>query len=118
VEVRDGDPARYGGKGVRRVVGHVNEEIWQALAGRTFADLAELDRVLVELDGTPTKARLARTRSSGCRWAAARAFAALAGEPLWPYLTPAGVRYGCRCRTSTWSTAGRTHRTRWTFRSS
>jgi enolase len=91
VELRDGDPARYGGKGVLRAVGHVNGEINQALAGRTFADLAELDRVLIELDGTDTKARLGANAIVGVSMAAARGFAALAGQPLWRYLTPAGV---------------------------
>ena len=62
VELRDGDPARFGGKGVRTAVGNVNGEIAEALTGRRFADLAELDRVLIDLDGTATKSRLGRQR--------------------------------------------------------
>jgi len=91
VELRDGDPARYGGKGVLRAVGHVNGEISQALVGRTFTDLAELDRTLIELDGTDTKSRLGANAIVGVSMAAARAFAVAAGLSLWRYLTPAGV---------------------------
>jgi enolase len=91
VELRDGDPARYGGKGVLRAVGHVNGEISQALVGRTFTDLAELDRTLIELDGTDTKSRLGANAIVGVSMAAARAFAAAAGLSLWRYLTPTGV---------------------------
>jgi len=91
VELRDDDPARYGGKGVLRAVSHVNGEINQALAGRSFGDLAELDRTLIELDGTETKSRLGANAIVGVSMAAARAFATVAGVPLWRYLTPAGV---------------------------
>jgi enolase len=91
VELRDGDPARYGGKGVLRAVGNVNGEINDALTGRTFADLAEVDRALIELDGTPTKSRLGANAIVGVSMAAARAFAAAAGVALWRYLTPDGV---------------------------
>jgi enolase len=76
VELRDGDPARYGGKGVLRAVGNVNGEINDALTGRTFADLAEVDRALIELDGTPTKSRLGANAIVGVSMAAARASAA------------------------------------------
>jgi enolase len=91
VELRDGDPARFGGRGVRTAVGNVNGEIRQALTGRGFADLAELDRTLIELDGTATKSRLGANAIVGVSMAAARAFAAQAGVDLWRYLTPAGV---------------------------
>ncbi len=91
VELRDGDPARYGGKGVLRAVGHVNGEINQALTGRSFADLAEVDKALIDLDGTPTKARLGANAIVGVSMAGARAFAATAAVPLWRYLTPDGV---------------------------
>jgi len=91
VELRDGDPARYGGKGVLRAVGNVAGEINQALTGRTFADLAEVDQQLIDLDGTDTKARLGANAIIGVSMAAARAFAAVAGVPLWRYLTPDGV---------------------------
>jgi enolase len=91
VELRDGDPARYGGSGVLRAVGNVNGEIGEALVGRTFTDLAELDRRLIELDGTDSKARLGANAIVGVSMAAARAFAGVARQPLWRYLTPTGV---------------------------
>jgi len=91
VELRDGDPARFGGKGVLTAVGHVNGEIHQALTGRTFTDLAQLDQVLIDLDATATKSRLGANAIVGVSMAAARAFAAQAGVDLWRYLTPDGV---------------------------
>jgi enolase len=91
VELRDGDPARFGGKGVLHAVGHVNGEINQTLTARTFADLAELDRVLIDLDATSTKSRLGANAIVGVSMAAARAFAAQAGVDLWRYLAPEGV---------------------------
>jgi enolase len=91
VELRDGGTVRYGGLGVLSAVGNVNGPISAALTGRTFADLAELDQVLIDLDGTPNKAGLGANAIVGVSMAAARAFAAAAGSPLWRYLTPAGV---------------------------
>ena len=88
VELRDGDPARYGGKGVLGAVGNVNGEIADAISGRTFADIAELDRTLIELDGTENKARLGANATVGVSMAAARAMAASAGVPLWRALNP------------------------------
>ena len=58
VELRDGDKTRYGGKGVRKAVDGVNGEIFDALSGFDAADQRALDRTLIELDGTPNKARL------------------------------------------------------------
>ena len=91
VELRDGDPARYAGKGVATAVGHVNGEIAAALVGRGFADLAAVDAALVELDGTATKVRLGANAVVGVSMAAARAAAISAGVPLWRSLAPAGV---------------------------
>jgi enolase len=91
VELRDGDPARFGGKGVLGAVGAVNGEIAEALRGRTFADLAELDHTLIELDGTENKARLGANAIVGVSMAAARAIALAAGVPLWRSLNPEGV---------------------------
>lgn len=91
VELRDGDPARYGGGGVLQAVGHVNNEIADALRDREFADLAELDQALIDLDGTATKSRLGANALVGVSMAAARGFAVTAGLPLWQYLTPVGV---------------------------
>jgi enolase len=89
VELRDGDPARYSGNGVLNAVGNVNGEIADALRGRTFADLAELDRALIDLDGTPTKSRLGANAIVGVSMAAARLAAVSAGVPLWRALAPA-----------------------------
>src|SRR5674476_1535719 len=58
VELRDGDPERYGGKGVLTAVGNVNGELADALRGCSFASLAEVDQAMRDLDGTPTKSRL------------------------------------------------------------
>jgi len=73
VELRDGDPSRFGGKGVLKAVGAVNGEIAQAIIGRSFAELAELDEALIRLDGTPNKSRLGANAIVGVSIAAARA---------------------------------------------
>ncbi|MEU9279713.1 phosphopyruvate hydratase [Streptomyces sp. NPDC048341] len=86
VELRDGDTNRYNGQGVLTAVGHVNGEIAHALTGRTFASAAEIDRALIELDGTDTKSRLGANAIIGVSLAAARAEAALAGRELWQHL--------------------------------
>lgn len=89
VELRDGDPARYGGKGVTRAVSHVTGEIADLVRSRAWSSLGELDEALIELDGTPNKSRLGANAILGVSMAAARAFAG--GDPLWQYLTPHGV---------------------------
>ncbi|WP_329311117.1 phosphopyruvate hydratase [Streptomyces sp. NBC_01262] len=86
VELRDGDKTRYNGQGVLTAVGHVNGEIAQALTGRTFASAAEIDRALIELDGTDTKSRLGANAIIGVSLAASRTEAALAGRELWQHL--------------------------------
>ena len=91
VELRDGDAARYGGKGTERAVANVNGPIANALGDRSFEDLAELDGVLIELDGTEIKSNLGANAIVGVSMAAARAFAEADQVPLWRYLTPAGV---------------------------
>jgi enolase len=91
VELRDGNAARYGGKGTERAVANVNGPIADALAGRSFVDLAELDEVLIELDGTENKSNLGANAIVGVSMATARAFAAADQLPLWRYLTPTGV---------------------------
>ena len=83
VELRDGDPHRFAGQGVLKAAASVNEEIRERLAGRTFATLAELDRALIDLDGTENKSRLGANAIVGVSIAAARAFAEAAGVPLW-----------------------------------
>ncbi|HUB76182.1 MAG TPA: phosphopyruvate hydratase [Solirubrobacteraceae bacterium] len=85
VELRDGG-APYAGKGVSRAVANVNGEIAQALAGFDAADQEGLDRALIELDGTPNKARLGANALLGVSLAAAHATAAERGLPLWRHL--------------------------------
>jgi len=82
LELRDGDPRRYLGKGVRTAVAHVNTEIAAALAGHPL-DQRAIDSRLTALDGTPTKSRLGANAILGVSMAAARAAAAAAGEPLY-----------------------------------
>ncbi|OGI41786.1 MAG: phosphopyruvate hydratase [Candidatus Muproteobacteria bacterium RBG_16_64_11] len=86
VELRDHDPKRYGGKGVRRACGNVTGEIRAALLGRDVRDQAAIDRAMIELDGTPTKERLGANAILAVSLAAARAAAAAAGLPLYRYL--------------------------------
>ncbi|MBI3399934.1 MAG: phosphopyruvate hydratase [Acidobacteria bacterium] len=85
LELRDGDKARYGGKGVRSAVAHVNGEIAAALTGRTF-DQRGLDAALIGLDGTPTKSRLGANALLGVSMAAVRAEAAAARVPLYRHI--------------------------------
>ncbi len=86
VELRDGDPAAFLGKGVTKAVANVNGELAAALAGVDAADQQALDRRLVELDGTPTKSRLGANAILGCSLAAAKAAAADAEVPLYRWL--------------------------------
>ena len=90
VELRDHDD-RYGGRGVRHAVANVNGPIADAVTGRDFGSLQEVDDALRALDGTPDKSRLGANAIVGVSMAAARAFAAESGDPLWRYLTPSGV---------------------------
>jgi enolase len=82
LELRDADPKRYGGKGVRKAVEHVNGEIANALIGKEL-DQRALDDAMLKLDGTPTKSRLGANAILAVSMAAARAAAAGAGEPLY-----------------------------------
>src|SRR5712692_11107232 len=75
LELRDGDKSRYGGKGVRKAVAHVNGEIARAIANRDF-DQRGLDETMIALDGTPTKSRLGANAILAVSMAAARAEAA------------------------------------------
>ena len=86
VELRDGDKARYGGKGVLHAVAAVNGEISGLLLGRDALDQAGLDRALIELDGTPNKSRLGANALLGASLAVAHAAAAAQGLPLYRYL--------------------------------
>ena len=83
VELRDGDKSRYGGKGVRKAVAHVNGEIARTLTGFDAADQAGLDARLIALDGTPNKARLGANATLGVSLASAHAVAVSRRQPLW-----------------------------------
>ena len=86
LELRDGDPRRYLGKGVTRAVSHVNGELAQALVGRDVHDQLGLDQLMITLDGTPTKARLGANAILAVSLASAKAAAASAGLPLYRHL--------------------------------
>src|SRR4051812_41196857 len=92
VELRDGDKARYLGKGVKNAVANVNGAIAQALKGFDAADQAGLDVKLIALDGTPNKGRLGANALLGVSLANAHAAAASRKEPLWQYLSQLGSR--------------------------
>jgi len=86
VELRDGDPKRYGGKGVLRAVQHIEETILPALRGMDAIAQVEIDRALIELDATPNKERLGANSILAVSMAVARAAAADVGLPLYRYL--------------------------------
>ncbi|HET9322050.1 MAG TPA: phosphopyruvate hydratase, partial [Bryobacteraceae bacterium] len=86
VELRDGDPARYAGKGVRKAVDNVHRVLAPAVRGLDATDQAALDRRMIELDGTPNKSRLGANAILGVSCAVARAAARSRGVPLWRYL--------------------------------
>ncbi|MBI4541358.1 MAG: phosphopyruvate hydratase [Gemmatimonadetes bacterium] len=86
IELRDGDPHRYGGKGVLRAVAHVNGEIRAAVRGLDAHDQDTLDHTLIELDGTANKARLGANAILAISLACARAAAAEQGLPLYRHL--------------------------------
>ena len=91
VELRDGDKKRYGGKGVLRAVANVNETIAPAICGKHPAHQAEIDRLMIDLDGTPNKAKLGANAILGVSMAVARAAATDAGLPLYAYLGGTGA---------------------------
>jgi enolase len=86
VELRDGDKARYLGKGVRKAVGHVNRELRDALLGHDGADQAGLDARMCSLDGTPNKSRLGANAILSVSLATAHAMAREKGVGLYRYL--------------------------------
>ena len=86
VELRDGDPRRYGGKGVLKAVANVNREIAPALRGEDIFDQEKIDQIMIDLDGTPNKARLGANAILGVSMAAVRAAARAAGKSLYLYL--------------------------------
>ncbi len=92
VELRDGDKAYYGGKGVQKAVQNVNEEIADELVGWDPLDQAGIDARLVELDGTPNKGRLGANAILGVSLAVAKAAAAMLDIPLYRYIGGVGAR--------------------------
>jgi enolase len=89
IELRDGDPSRYGGKGVLKAVGHVNGEIASALRGADVLDQRGIDERLIHLDGTANKARLGANAILGVSLASARAAALAKGQSLYRSLSEA-----------------------------
>ena len=92
VELRDGDKAKYGGKGVLKAVANVREIIGPELLGTDAADQAGLDAALIALDGTPNKGKLGANAILGVSLAAAHAVAASYEMPLYRYLGGVGAR--------------------------
>jgi enolase len=92
LELRDGEKSRYLGKGVRKAVAHVNGEIAEEVKGADARDQALLDRILIELDGTPNKGRLGANAILGVSLAVCRAASEASGLPLYRYLGGAGAK--------------------------
>jgi enolase len=90
IELRDGDPARYLGKGVLRAVENVNTEICEAIIGLDAVEQALIDQTLIELDGTDSKQRLGANATLAVSLAVAKAAAEESGLPLYRYLGGAG----------------------------
>jgi enolase len=91
VELRDGDKKRYGGKGVLQAVANVNDVIAPGVVGMDPCHQEEIDRLMIELDGTPNKAKLGANAILGVSMAVARAAAQSAGLPLYAYLGGPGA---------------------------
>jgi enolase len=92
VELRDGDKARYGGKGVTKAVEAVNGELFDALSGLDAEDQVKIDQTMIALDGTPNKARLGANAILGVSLAVAKAAAGAAGLPLYRYVGGTSAR--------------------------
>ena len=86
LELRDGDPGRYGGKGVLKAVANVNGPIAEALVGMSALDQISIDRAMIELDGTPTKSKLGANAILGVSLAVAKAAADYLDLPLYKYI--------------------------------
>jgi len=91
VELRDGDKKRYGGKGVLKAVANVNKVIAPGLIDADLFRQAEIDRMMIDLDGTPNKGKLGANAILGVSMAVARAAAMAAGLPLYAYLGGPGA---------------------------
>ncbi len=86
IELRDGDKARFGGKGVKKALDAVEGEIFDALSGLDASEQVMIDNLMVDLDGTPNKARLGANAILGVSLAVAKAAAAAHGMPLWRWV--------------------------------
>jgi len=86
VELRDGDKSRYGGKGVTKAVEAVNRDIFDAISGFEAEDQVKIDQTMIDLDGTPNKAKLGANAILGVSLAAAKAAAEASGLPLYRYV--------------------------------
>jgi enolase len=86
IELRDGDPKRYGGKGVTKAVANVEGEIARRLRGMEIEDQNAIDEAMIELDGTPNKSRLGANAALGVSLAVAHAAAGIKGIPLYRHL--------------------------------
>ena len=96
VELRDGDPKRYGGKGVRHAVQNVNNLIAPKLIGQSALNQFEIDSTMIELDGTTNKSRLGANAILGVSLAIAHATAAARKMPLWEYFATLATRKPAR----------------------
>jgi enolase len=92
IELRDGDKKRYLGKGVLKAVENVNQTLGPAIIGVDALDQPEVDKILIEADGTPNKSKLGANAILGVSMAVARAAADVVGLPLWRYLGGANAR--------------------------
>ena len=86
VELRDGDKARFGGKGVLKAVESVNRDLFDALSGLDAEDQVQIDETMIALDGTPNKAKLGANAILGVSLAVAKAAAEASGLPLYRYV--------------------------------
>ena len=92
VELRDGDKSRFGGKGVLKAVEAVNRDIFDAISGFEAEDQVRIDQTMIELDGTPNKAKLGANAILGVSLAVAKAAAEASGLPLYRYIGGTSAR--------------------------
>jgi len=92
VELRDGDAKRYGGKGVLKAVANVNTTLAGELKGSDASKQSDIDRKMIQLDGTPTKSRLGANAILGVSLAAAKAAAQSSGQPLYRHIGGANAK--------------------------
>src|SRR5580658_10168339 len=92
VELRDGDKSRFGGKGVLKAVDAVNRDIFDAISGFEAEDQIKIDQTMIDLDGTPNKAKLGANAILGVSMAVAKAAAEACNLPLYRYLGGPGAK--------------------------